>query len=276
MSTEVEVAAVQIAAEPGAVEHNLARFARQVRALGAGVDLIVAPELLATGYDLAHLADHGPRLAERLDGPTVTLIAELAAETGATIVAGLLEEDDGALYDSVAVVDPAAAVSVYRKTHLYPPERSHFAEGDRLVTVATAAGRVGPMICFEHAFPEIATALALAGAQILAIPSAVPYGYEHLLSLRTRARAQDNQVFAVAANLGGERFCGGSMIVDPRGTVLAVAGTADEAVRATIDLDAIDREREGEPALRLRRPGLYALGGEGGPAVALARERGSR
>jgi predicted amidohydrolase len=256
-----EVAALQIAAVPGAVERNLARLAAVAREQAAGAELIVAPELVAAGYDLAHLSANERALAESLEGPTVTATAALAAELGATIVVGLLERDADALYDTAAVVAPDGAVSSYRKTHLYPPERAHFAPGDRLVTVSTGAGEVAPMICFEHAFPEIATALALAGAQILAIPSAVPYGYEYLLTLRTRARAQDNQLFAVAANLAGETFCGGSLIVDPRGEVLAAAGAGDEAARATIDLGAIEREREREPALALRRPELYATGG---------------
>lgn len=257
MSSLFEVAALQIVAEPGAVDANLARVAAVARGQAAGADLIVAPELVASGYDLAHLSANGSALAETLEGPTVTMAAELAAELRATVVIGLLERDGDALYDSAAVVAPDGAVARYRKTHLYPPERAHFAAGDELLTVATAVGEVAPMICFEHAFPEIATALALAGAQILVIPSAVPFGYEHLLALRTRARAQDNQIFAVAANLAGERFCGGSLIVDPRGEVLAEAGHGDEAVRATIDLEAIARERAREPALVLRRPELY-------------------
>ena len=86
----------------------------------------------------------------------------------------------------------------------------------------TPAGRLGRMICFEHAFPDVATALALRGAQILVVPSAVPFGDERLLTLPTRARAQDNQVFAVGCNLAG-----------------------------------IDRDREPEPALRLRQPDRY-------------------
>jgi predicted amidohydrolase len=132
--------------------------------------------------------------------------------------------------------------------------------------VATPAGRLGPLICFEHAFPEVATALALAGAQILVIPSAVPYGYEHLMTLRTRARAQDNQLFAVASNLAGEVFCGGSLIVDPRGEVLVRAGTGEQIVQARIDLDEIEREREREPALQLRRPELYGAEAPSRPA----------
>lgn len=252
-----EVAALQIVAEPGAVDANLARLVAVAREQAAGADLIVAPELVASGYDLAHLASNGSALAEALDGPTVTAATALAAELRATLVVGLLERDGEALYDSAAVVAPEGVVARYRKTHLYPPERAQFAAGDELLTVSTAVGEIGPMICFEHAFPEIATALALAGAQLLAIPSAVPFGYEHLLLLRTRARAQDNQIFAVAANLAGATFCGGSLIVDPRGEVLAEAGHGDEAVRATIDLDAIARERAREPALGLRRPELY-------------------
>src|SRR5207248_9865946 len=55
----------------------------------------------------------------------------------------------------------------------------------------------------DLAFPEIFTELALAGANLVAIPSAVPVGFEHLLALRTRARAQDNQLFVAAANLVG-------------------------------------------------------------------------
>jgi len=54
---------------------------------------------------------------------------------------------------------------------------------------------------------------------VIAIPSAVPEGYEYLLDLRTRARAQDNQVYVAAANLSGfdgrTRWCGGSLIAGP-------------------------------------------------------------
>ena len=112
----------------------------------------------------------------------------------------------------------------------------------------------------KHAFPDVATTLALRGAQILVIPSAAPFGYEHLLTLRTRARAQDNQVFAVGCNLTSDGFCGRSLVADPRGDVLAEAGVEETVFRAALDLAAIDREREREPALRFRRPDLYHHG----------------
>jgi predicted amidohydrolase len=256
MSRTVEAVALQLLADPGRREANLDRLARAVRDC-AGANLIVAGELVNSGYDLDVIDRDAAELAEPLDGATVTLTRKLSAEVDATIVVGLLEQHQNNLYDSAVVVAPDGHVVPYRKSHLYPPERQRFAAGDELLQLETPAGRLGVMICFEHAFPEIATALALDGAEILVIPSAVPYGYEHVLTLRSRARAQDNQLFVVASNLAGNGFCGGSLIVDPRGEVLARAGTGEETIRARLDLAAIAREREREPALRLRRPNLY-------------------
>jgi predicted amidohydrolase len=254
----VVAVALQLAAAFGDVEGNRRQLVEAVGRLDGDVDLVVTPELYATGYDLAGLQRLGDRLAEPLDGPTVTVAAQLAAARDCTLVVGLLERgDDGALYDTAVVVRPDGSTVPYRKTHLYPSEDARFAAGDALFTVPTPAGRLGPLICFEHAFPEAATALALDGAQVLTIPSAVPDGYAHLLSVRTRARAQDNQVFVVACNVAGDGFCGRSLIVDPRGQVLAEAGAEPAILRATLDLGLIERERQREPALRLRRPELY-------------------
>ena len=259
MST-VEVVVLQMSARAGDIAVNLDRFAELVLAHAGGADLVVAPELVTSGYDLDVLARRGRELAEPLDGPIAARVSELAKQVDATLVLGMLERHGHVLYDTAVAVAPDGRVLPYRKSHLYPTERELFAAGTELVVAPTPAGRLGMMICFEHAFPDVATALALRGAQVLVIPSAVPFGYEHLLTLRTRARAQDNQVFAVGANLAGNGFCGRSLVTDPRGEVLAEAGTEETVVRATLDLAAIEREREREPALRLRRPDLYRHG----------------
>jgi predicted amidohydrolase len=258
MST-VEVVVLQMSARAGDPGGNVDRFAELVAAHGAGADLVVAPELVTSGYDLEVLARRGRELAEPLDGPIAARVSELAVRVGATLVLGVLERDGDDLYDTAVAASPDGRVHPYRKSHLYPTELPLFAAGKELVVATTPAGRLGMMICFEHAFPDVATALALRGAEILVIPSAVPVGYEHLLTLRTRARAQDNQVFAVGCNLTGNGFCGRSLVADPRGDVLAEAGVEEAVLRVTLDLAAIDREREREPALGLRRPDLYHL-----------------
>lgn len=255
--SSLNVVALQLAAEPGDVEGNVARLLAALRTHGEDADLVVTPELVTTGYDLAMFDERGRELAEPLDGPTVTAVARAAAELDTTVVLGLLERDGDTLYDTALTVLPDGSLFPFRKTHLYPDELTRFSPGDGLLTVDTPAARIGPLICFEHAFPELATTLALAGTQVLVIPSAVPIGYEYLLTLRTRARAQDNQMFAIGCNLTGGGFSGHSLIVDPAGTVLAESGVDEAVLRARIDLDAIARERRQEPALSMRQAELY-------------------
>lgn len=256
-AARLDVAVLQLSAAPGEVTANVDRVVQDVRFHGLGCDLVVAPELVTSGYDLDLLAEHGLDLAEPADGTSVRRMSTAAVAAGVTLVAGFLERDGDLIYDSAMIAGPGGDVRVYRKTHLYPPELAVFAAGDVLETVSTPRAELGTLLCFEHAFPEIATTLALAGAQLLVIPSAVPVGYEHLLELRTRARAQDNQIYAVACNMSGNGFCGRSLVSGPRGEVLAAAGEDETVLRARLDLGAVARERSTEPALSLRRPELY-------------------
>lgn len=253
----VRVAVLQTAAEPGEVAANVEHLVALIELHGPDVDLVVAPELATTGYDLDLLTARGRELAESADGATASRLGELAARVGATLVVGFVEHDGDELYDSLLMVGPSGPLGVYRKSHLYPPELAVFAAGTSLDVVETPAGVVGPLVCFEHAFPDVATTLALAGAQILVIPSAVPLDYEHLIHLRTRARAQDNQVFAIGCNMTGHGFAGRSLVADPRGEVLAEAGQEPAVLLVELDMAASRSERGREPSLSMRRPELY-------------------
>lgn len=253
----VRAAVIQLELPNGDLEGNRAAYRDALLGLG-DADLVVTPELFISGYDLKMIDEIGAQLSEPLDGPTVEMTKEIAAEKDFTVVVGLLERgEDGNLYDTAVTVTPAGDAVPYRKSHLFPTEFDRFKPGHELFVVPTPAGLLGPQICFEHAFPAIATTLAMEGAQIIVIPSAVGDGYDHLLTLRSRARAQDNQIFVVAANLNGNGFCGHSLITDPRGHVLASAGHGDAILRADLDLSLTGLERRQERSLSLARPELY-------------------
>jgi predicted amidohydrolase len=258
----LRVSVAQTAPRIGDVGANLADAERVIAALAGRADVVVFPELFTTGYrrdGMEHAA-----LAEPLaGGPSIERLGRAAADARLTVVGTLLEAADGLVYDTAVVIDAAGTLAgSYRKSHLYPAERAHFAAGDSLKVVDAGVARIGLAICFEHAFPEIFTELALGGADLIAIPSAVPVGYEYLLELRTRARAQDNQVFVAASNLVGfdgvSKWCGRSMIVGPRGDALAAAaGGEPEIIQAVLDLARVEAERAQEPVLSNRRPELY-------------------
>jgi predicted amidohydrolase len=247
-------------------EHNLTRALQFLSELAGKAEIVCLPELFTTGYNLDVMGDALYDLAETIPGPTTEEIGKQGKEYGMAILGNLVEKDqeiEGVLYDTSFLIDSCGKfVGKYRKTHLYPKEHQYFRAGDRLSVFEIDGLIVGSAICYAHAFPQIFSVLALQGAQIVYIPSAVPIDYEYLLNLRTRARAQDNQIFTLAVNRVGRdgetTYCGLSKIVSPRGDIIAEASqTEEELLVAEIDLSMILKERKQEPIFRSMRPELY-------------------
>lgn len=230
---------------------NLSRVGETLLTLDA--DLVVLPELFATGY-FFDSTEQARALAEAVpDGPTVRQLEAWARETGATLVAGLPERDGDQLYNSAVVVTPKGWLGTYRKTHLYYEETLHFTPGNTgfpVWTVTDRSGmsyRLGVMICFDWIFPEAARALALGGADIIAHPSNLVL--PHCPSAMP-IRALENGVFTATANrIGSETngretlsFIGTSRICAPTAEVLAEGPRSEEAV-LTAEIDPRDARR---------------------------------
>jgi predicted amidohydrolase len=252
--------------QPGDKQHNLAQAKKWLRSLPDDVDIVCLPEFFNTGYNLDLIGDDFYHLAEPIPGDTTTALGGVARQRKMAILGNIPEADqhqDGVLYDTTFVLDHLGdVVGRYRKTHLYPTEHRYFRAGNELPVFDLGIAKIGTATCFDHAFPEVFSTLAVAGAQVVFIPSAVPVDYEYLLDLRTRARAQDNQIWVVAVNrVGAEEdvtYCGLSKVVNPRGEIVAEAPAGQESlVTAELNLAAILQERKQEPVLRARRPSLY-------------------
>lgn len=269
----IAVGLIQMTCRLGDKKANLNQAETLLGEVTGQVDIACLPELFNTGYHLDALGETLFDLAEPVPagpddpaGPTVARLRKLAANLNIALIAGLVERDPlvtGLLYDSVILIDRRGQVAgCYRKSHLYPAEHRFFRPGQSLPVFDLDGLRVGVAICFEAAFPPIFSTLALSGAQIVFNPSAVPSGYEYLQDLRTRARAQDNQLFVVAVNHAGVEgdvtYCGQSQAADPRGEVLATAPAGQPAaIVAELDLSLIRGQRLQEPTLRGFRPKLY-------------------
>ncbi|MCS7040082.1 MAG: carbon-nitrogen family hydrolase, partial [Caldilineales bacterium] len=122
----------------------------------------------------------------------------------------------------------------------------------------------GLAICYDLRFPELFRLYALAGAQLILIPSEWPH--PRLAHWRTllRARAIENQCFVAAVNrVGSDRantFCGHSALIDPWGETVVEADDASvQLLTATVDFALVDDVRRRIPALADRRPECYTL-----------------
>ena len=231
-------------------EEDKAKNIEKVRGFmeGAKADIIVLPELFATGY-LFESREELARLAEPADGPTVAALKGLSREFNTALIGTIAERSGDDIYNTCYAVSGGEVAGTYRKVHLFDREKHLFAAGDTPFPVIDIKGaRVGLMICFDWIFPEVARVLTLEGAQILCHPSnlVLPYCPAAMVT-----RCIENRVFAVLANrVGMERtgdteleFIGMSEVVAPNGDILARAGREDELLQV-VDVDPTDADRK--------------------------------
>lgn len=276
----MRVAVAQTDPELGDVAGNLAGcigLLEQARA--AGAELLVLPECAVPGY-VFESAEEALPYAEEIPGPSTDALAAACARLGVHVVCGLLERHGDGVRNAAVLVGPDGLVGTYRKTHLPYLGIDRFAvPGDELPVFETPIGRIGIEICYDLRFPEVTRSLALAGADIVALPTNWPIQARANAELLPPARAYENRIYLlVSSRVGRERtaeFTGRSQIVDPAGTRLAEAdGTAETLLVADVDVE-VARDKSivpapGEYEMQLfghRRPELYAaLLGEHAPA----------
>ncbi len=282
MSGTVVVACCQLELSVGDVAGNLAAAQVAVRDVARrGAQLVVLPELLASGYVFAD-ADEARAMAEDpRSGATAAALVALAAELDLVLVAGVCELEPAPtaghlLRNSALVVDATGVRAVYRKAHLWNTEKLIFTPGDAPpVVVDTAVGRLAVMVCYDLEFPEWVRLAALAGADVVCVPAnwprpVWPDGERPGEVVRAQAAAGTNHVYvAVCDRAGAERgveWIGGSVVVDPDGYPLATAWvgragdpSAPTALLATITPSAArDKSTSARnDALADRRPELY-------------------
>lgn len=239
-----------------------------VKAKSLSADVVIFPEYylaLATPKSGVLPAE----VAEPLDGPFASALREAARENEIYVVCGMYEsnpDDPKRAYNTTIFIDRfGKLIHSYRKTHLY--DAFNYKESHTIIpgnnpyeVVETEFGKIGLMVCYELRFPEIARQFALKEADILFVPSAWvagPMKEDHWQTL-IRARAIENTMFVVGANLVGDIFTGRSIAVDPMGVIIASGGEEETLILADIDADRIRRVREKLPSVRYRRPEFYA------------------
>jgi beta-ureidopropionase len=213
------------------------------------------------------------------DGPTITLMREIARKHGMVMVVPIYEEEmTGVYYNTAAVIDETGKyLGKYHKQHIphCAPgfwEKFYFKpgtggeDGGGYPVFRTRFGKIGVYICYDRHFPEGARELGLNGAEIVFNPSATVAGLsEYLWKLEQPAHAVANQYFVGAINrVGTEKpwnigeFYGQSYFCNPRGQIMVQASRdKDEVIVADLDLDMIRDVRNVWQFYRDRRPETY-------------------
>ena len=251
---------------PGDIKANLNMITQFTQlAKNADCEVLVFPEMVDTGYDMATIKTDAKTWKEK----PFKHLQQNARKNEMGIICGISERVKDKIFNSLVVFNQQGElIGKYRKTHLaaYPPFNEHnsISPGNSLEIITIGDFKIGLMICYDLRFPEIARSLVLKGANVLLLSSAWPF--PRLIHWETliRARAIENQAYFIAANrvgsVGKTTFCGSSRIVDPYGVVVSSAAeNREELIIGEISKKTVLSVREQMPIFSHRREDLYEM-----------------
>lgn len=230
MTDTLRVAALEVDIRLGDVDDNLARIRAAIeRGVAAGARLVVLPELATSGYAFSDVSE-ATDASLTSDDPRLDALCD-ALPADAVAVFGYLERTPDGLYNSAIVLGGDGRYGHYRKSHLWDRESEIFGVGDSAgAVVDTPVGRVGVAICYDNEFPEVPRGLALAGADVLALPvnwplAERPEGERAPETIMAMGSARASRLPTVVADrAGSERgvvWTAGTAVIDGDGWIAA-------------------------------------------------------
>jgi omega-amidase len=263
----MKVAVAQISCALGDFDANLSKvrdFA--ARAKKSDCELVVFPEMIDTGYSMPVIEKQARRWKEG----AAWELQKIAKEVSIAIVAGISDRDGNSIFNAQVLVSPDGDVlAKYRKMHLVTAapldERICLSPGNEFVTTKIGTFNVGLSICYDLRFPEMARMLVVKySANVIVNSSAWPVVRAEHLRILVLARAVENQSYFIIANRvgtdDGVTFCGGSLIVDPLGKILAAASPdREELIQGELSEEIIADARNRVAVFAHRRHELYKM-----------------
>lgn len=241
-------------------------------AAAANCQVAILPEMFNCPYQAELFSEFAESYPE---GDTLSMLSQTAAEAKIVVVGGSVPERDdyNNVYNTSFIFDGnGRLLGRHRKMHLFDvdikggtvfKESSILSAGQEMTVVSIAGLTFGVAICYDIRFPELSRLMTLAGAELLIFPAAFGWttGPAHW-ELLIKSRAVDNQVFVVGAapaSTPGAQYqaYGHSMIVDPWGNTLAMAGSEETMMTVEVDMNKLYTVRQQLPLLKHRRPDVY-------------------
>ncbi len=251
-------------------EDNLQKIISYVeKAASKNATLCAFPEFMMFYTNSSQTSKQLASLSETISGNFITTIAKSAKENHIQVIGSFYEtsKKKNRVYDTSFVIDKSGKLlSTYRKIHLY--DALGFKESKKMISgskiskpVNTSVGKIGMMICYDLRFPEMSRSLAIAGADVLIVPSAWVKGNmkeEHWIIIN-KTRAIENGCYVIAPDQVGNIYCGRSLVVDPYGKILLDMKKKKGISFANIDLNKIKQTRKVLPLLKNRRANVYSI-----------------
>jgi len=228
---------------------NIAHFSSLVNDIREPVDLVVLPEMFSTGFTV-----NTGKCAETMDGPSMQFLRETSRTKDCTFVGSLLISEETGFYNRLVCMFPDGTFQTYDKRHLFrlSEEYKVIRAGDRKIIVQKGDWHFLPLVCYDLRFPVWSKNTYRNGKHeydFLVYPSNWPQSRSYTWRSLLIARAIENQAYVIGVNrIGtdgyGTRHAGNSLVIDPKGIILAEAGDKEEILQATLSMEELNLFRE--------------------------------
>lgn len=250
MRNDCTIGLVQMDSIVGKTERNYSKIIELAHdAKAKGVSILCYPEMALHGYSPGYASE----LAQSLSDQAIKEIGQCAQDLDIVLLVGLAEinPDSAKPFLSQLIAFPDGRVDVYRKVHLGRSELPYFTPGDSFPVFSSRGTKFAIGVCWDWHFPEMAAIYSLKGAEVLFAPHASPIvaGDRKEIWLRyLGARAYDNSVYLAACNQSGENgqgrvFSGGTLVLGPKGEVLAANQGNEELTVVTLAAESLNSLR---------------------------------
>ncbi len=199
------------------VEKNLSIYTKKIDKIGESTDIIVLPEMFATGFSM-----NPQNLAEKPDGPIFSWIKKTAAQKSAAVLGSVIVEENNRYYNRLYWVQPDGHFEKYDKRHLFSlaGEEKHYTCGMSKLIVNYRDWRIRPLICYDLRFPVWSRNQN--DYDLLIYIANWPELRNHAWKSLLRARAIENQSYTVGLNRVGKdgngvEHSGDSVLLDFNG-----------------------------------------------------------
>ncbi len=255
------IALAQMVLDRGKPEVNFIKANEAVqKASLRRADLILLPELWASGFDLENCRKY----ASSLQSGWFSKMQSMAVEHRIAVGGSMIEEDQGKYFNTFVFYDREGKIlGTYRKIHLFGKlkEDIYFESGTDINLIDSPWGKIGLAICYDLRFPEIFRSYAVKGAEVILLVAEWPQSRIGHWNTLLQARAIENQCFIAAVNkVGlseGKVLGGGSAVISPMGEIMVQGGTDEELLYASIDLKEVAKNRRWMPIFEDRKPAVY-------------------
>jgi omega-amidase len=214
-------------------------------------DLVVLPEMFTTAFSM-----NASDLAETMDGPTIRWMKEKASSHGFAICGSLIITDDHRFFNRLLFVTPEGEVIIYDKRHLHSMSGEHnvYSRGNKRVIYNYRGLNFNLQICYDLRFPVWSRNRG--DTDVIIYSANWPSVRSHIWNSLLVARAIENQSYVIGVNRvgtnpDGTSYSGDSVVIGPKGEIMASLETGKEGiVSAILSMEYLGKYRSEMPVWR--------------------------